>query len=1012
MKHLLLSLLFFSIPLTLQSQSLTIIESDNGGIYPHAISTDGRYVVGQVGLGTSTVGHHTFVWSAADGLVEWDQNAANRDGLGSTGVSVSLNGRVVGMSPDTAHMLITDYAEKEKPTEPLYFPLITASFRDYAAEAWTTLPLLPDIKPLSYGFGSRTYDISDDGNIIVGGQTPGGQSQRFSAGYWDVSNPAQIVYQPLLTNAAPGYGSVASAISGEGQVIGGQETDNGNNYTVLWINGEKKRIAATSGEPVNAISRNGAYAVFQNDLRAVIYAVDKEELTRLDAGAEVSTPLAVSDNGVVVGYWNNNFTLTGEKRKAFIYSPALGMLALESFLNSRNIASPLDSILVASGISADGRAVTGFGMKNGKVVGFYVEIPEISGNLLPIRNIAVNTPVYGTAELTWDAPEISDENTPVTAYRIYESETLLETVDASTRRFTLTAIPDGTYLYSVKAVYGQTEAIAGKTVTLTMSKKTIPFYDPFSDYQPGGYVADLGRILEEIPLSTGGWDVSAHTVPFSDTWKINQSGRPPYSARFVAPLSGEYSESLSSPFFDLREAEDLFLAFEVGIPKTPAPNRERLAVEIYDGENWRGVDTIPADGGTALYTNFYYDVSEYAGKDNARIRFRCFGTASTGINWFVENVELTDGASRIVVKPPLVVQSHSATDTTVHINWSDPYGNVSLRYLFDDNAYGALGNDKYPYIVANMYPAEDLSAYEGYRLTSVSFWRTTNEALPPSAAQAKFRWFVSQGGERLFADEVINPKLMWNTVRLDEPIAVDVSKPLYYGVEITEADPNDFPIGSGAYYVLGETEMAFLTKIDGRGNLYSENGGETWKKVSDDGGDFIYDLFCIRATLSKDPELFSSLTARRILGYKIYRNGQSLLEEEQGGDYSVQLNNFTDVNPPAGELCYTVKALYADYEGNTLSEGTTGCVTVTAIQPVQKTGRWSVYPNPAKRNEVIRVEVDTEQIGRSIRLYDLAGKAVKEIRTNARVTPLKLNVAQGIYILEITNGEKLKLIVE
>jgi uncharacterized membrane protein len=1031
MKHL-FTFGFLSLFLSVQGQPFRIInDSGNRGVYPHGISSNGQYVVGQVGLATSTAGHHTFIWSPTDGLTEWDQNSANREGVGSTGFAISNTGRVAGASPDTARPVNT----YTTPNDGIQLPIITAAFRDYNTAAWTFLPMI-NTMPLFYGFGSKVYGISNDGNIIVGGQTPGSQLQAYSAGYWDVSNPDAVVYHPLISHGTVNNdnNSVASAVSGNGQIIGGQETGNGSRYTVIWINGEKRRITGTSGNPVAAISNNGKYAVIQNNLRAALYTVSTNTLTTIDVGAKVSTPLAVSDNGIVVGYWGNNTLLAGERRKAFIYSRATGIVLMESFLKSHNIAIAVDSILVASGISANGRIVTGFGMLNGKTVGFYAEIPEISDDLLPVRNVSANAPAYGTVELSWEAPELPDSEgfSPPVAYHVYKrvpsvsyyGETPVATVDADNSllpelTYVLSEVADGTYQYTVKAVYdvdGEQEESVGETVALTMSRKTVLFYEPFDNYQTGGMQVDQ-TVQDEIPLSTGGWDVSAHTVPFSETWKVNKSGRPPHSAGFVAPQSGEYSETLSSPFFDLREVEDLFLAFEFGSSGSSTP--EKLALDIYNGEAWHEVATVSADTvPMGPFFSRYYDVSEYAGKDNVRFRFRCFGTGSSGVNWFIDNVELTNGANRVSVRKPLKVSARQVGDGTVRINWSDPFGTVSLRYMLSDDAVGALGNEKYPCIFANMYPAEDLSDYDGYYLTSISFWRTKNDTLSSSAKPAQFRLFASQGGERLVSDTVVNPKLKWNTVQPAKPVRIDATKPLYYGVEITDADPNEWPVGSGAYYKMVDSPTgvipAFFNKIDGRGNLYSENGGQTWRKVSDDGEDFRYDLFCVRATLSKDSIPVSPVLARRILGYRIYRNDTvSLLKEEQGEDIAILLNNFTDENPLSESACYTVKTSFLDYGGIVYSEGVSDCITISGIAPVRDADGWNVYPNPVKRNETIRVEIkDAGRSGKTIKVYDAAGKLVKEVPVAGAVTPVRMNVASGAYVLKVGDKEALRLVVK
>jgi hypothetical protein len=158
------------------------------------------------------------------------------------------------------------------------------------------------------------------------------------------------------------------------------------------------------------------------------------------------------------------------------------MVSLESFLRSHEINFSLSSISAVSGISANGRIIIGHGMLGGKTVGFYAEIPEIAGGLLPVKKIDVNTPLHGTVELSWDAPEIPEgwNLPPLVAYRIYEGETSIETVDVSTTAHTFTGVTDGTYLHSVVVVYEQDnkqkEAIVGKTVAVSMSWKGMVLY--------------------------------------------------------------------------------------------------------------------------------------------------------------------------------------------------------------------------------------------------------------------------------------------------------------------------------------------------------------------------------------------------------------------------------------------------------------------------------------------------------------------------------------------------------
>jgi uncharacterized membrane protein len=1006
MKRLFILLLITVFTIGVSAQSFSVIESSSN-IYAKGISSDGKYVVGQVGSDQELRGYYTFVWTQEDGLKTVNPEDVNLYNEGNSALHISLTGRAVGVAPDPNRMVNT--------YDPFQLPLITAAYRDLNAETWKILPLTAT-NTLHYGFGSRAYAISDNGNIIVGGQTPGGEAGRWAAGYWDVSDPDNIVYHELLTETKVGYGSSVKAISGDGKVMGGYENVNWNERTTLWIEGEKSYVSGSGGGSIEAISKNGRYAVFQNasNFRANLYDIEKEELTQFDLNnftptpAGYSTPCAVSDNGIVVGHWGNNTLLGGDLRKAFIYAKTIGMVSLADFLTGAGIDFQGVNFLETTGISADGKRVTGFGKKNGLAVSFYIEIPELPDGIEPVQNISIDSPTYGTIVLSWEAPETLENAAVLTNYKIYtDDDVLLATVAATEHSYVIDNVVDGTYNYSIQAVYDDNgtakEAVASKTVFLSIGKKTLPFFDDFSDYQPGGAVAEVMEILEEIPLSTGYWDVSANTVPFHNSWRVYESGYPHWCAYFQAPLGSEYDESLTSPYFDASQFTDLTLSFNVRIPSN---SNGKLAVEMYDGAEWNLIADISATG-RETYEFKSYSVTDYAGKDNIRFRFRAYGSGGQ-IRWFVDNVELTDNAHKVTVEDPLVIAAR-AVDGTVHVNWSDPAGYVKLRYMWDDNVYlGAINNDKLPFVAANMYPAEDLTAYEGYKLTSISFWRTTNPAPTGSMREPTFRWFVSQGGERLFSAPVTTTNFKWNTIELDEPIAIDVTKPLYYGVEVVDSDPQDLPIGSGTFYTQNTLGGQDIIVADGRGNLYSEDNGASWRTLADDGLE--YDLFSIRATLAKDPTVQPK---ERIRGYQILRNGEKLLDQLlYGNNMLVEVNNFTDLDPlPAGEeACYTVKIYYI-YQ--TFSDGLTACITrVNGIDLIQGEKDLKIYPNVIQKGETITVELSGNWNQSGIALYDLSGKKIKTVEVTGQKTPVQLNVEAGVYILKINDKDAVKLIVK
>ncbi|MDR0541651.1 MAG: T9SS type A sorting domain-containing protein, partial [Dysgonamonadaceae bacterium] len=624
----------------------------------------------------------------------------------------------------------------------------------------------------------------------------------------------------------------------------------------------------------------------------------------------------------------------------------------------------------------------------------------------------IESPEYGKVRLTWAKPELSDDVT-LTGYAIYAEDTRLDEItDPETLSCLIENVTDGNHHYTIRAVYQQDEetieSVAGRILTITTGRRAFPFFDDFSDYQPGGPVVEVRDILEEIPLSTGYWDASSNTVAFSSTWKASEFGYDHWCARINTPNGYSYSESLTSPYFStLLSDNEVFLSFNVAIPAGGNGNKDTLFVEINDGNGWISIEKIPANGNNS-YRYKSYNVNQLAHKENVRFRFRAQGT--TSVDWYIDNVEFTDSIHRINTNPPLTISAREVPgEGSVHINWSDPEGFVNLRYMWDDEVYqGAISNSVYPFVAANMYPAEDLRDYEGYYLTSISFWRTTNpqyENLPAP----EFRWFAACGDERIVDEPVVDSKYRWNTVQLSEPVQIDVTKPLYYGIEVVSADSRDWPIGAGTFYSTDANGGTDMVVANGRGNLYSEDNGISWHAMAEDDPDRAADLFAIRATLAKDP---AKTPQKNIFGYRLFRNGVALYDQLfLGNGTLVDLHNHTDLNPlPAGqEACYEVKIYFIS---QTYSAPATTCITINGIRLTNTENGMKIYPNHIRKGETIRVELPQTKADSQLQLFDLAGKKVQEVKIQGNVVDLPVNVDSGIYLLKVNGIETVKLIVK
>jgi hypothetical protein len=700
----------------------------------------------------------------------------------------------------------------------------------------------------------------------------------------------------------------------------------------------------------------------------------------------------VSNNGIVVGHWGNAAASNGT---AFIYTEEMGMKALNAFFDEYEIDYPAGfTFRSVTGISADGSKISGWGSLSGVTTSFYAEIPNITSvGIFPVGKVLVESPAYQQVLLTWIPP--TGSNIP-TGYKIYNgNNTLLQSVTDTF--FLFTNLPDGTYSYKVTAVYGTEESDASSIKTIAMGKRSFPMYEEFNypshNNQPSAAV-----------LQAAYWDVSANGIQINASWYVSESGIPPNSAGFLSPQTDEFSESITSPYLDASGTSNLRLSFNVVIAQgdaTPA-QQQKLAVDLFVDNAWVNIADYPATGPWNSFSYKSFDISQYAGKDNIRVRFRCHGLGSgQDLNWFVDNVELTDEV--FIATAPVSIEAHRVGDN-VHINWTDPNACVTLRYMQDESAYWSIGNEGVPFIAANIFPAEDLALFENYQLTSISFLKITDYNI---AQTPTFKWYVMQDGVRLFDANVIDPQTGWNTINLESPITIDNTKDLYYGVEVLTHNVADQPIGCGTYYVVeqvGETFMYVdLTTHDGRGNVFSEDGGITWQRISDFASqdeNFAYELFCIKAQLAAA----GAQPKDKVLGYRLYREGESMGIHFGSSSSMFNINNCTDFAPlPENQgVCYSVYAVYSTQDH---SEDITYCIETTGVEQIIAKNQLVIYPNPA--TDELQITNYELRSGDNLQILDISGKVITnyELKNTSNLTTINVStLPQGIYFIKIGNS--------
>ncbi|MDR0763785.1 MAG: hypothetical protein LBF01_04745, partial [Bacteroidales bacterium] len=1019
-KLLTLLLLLTSVTAMFSQDSIIVIGGQTTShLYARGLSYDGSYLTGQVDSQ-----HHMFVWKR-DGniLIENDtlKLASNPQQMGSNAFNVTSFGLVAGFCPNPEHVYID--SSGEQPERNSNVP--TAALFNSETKKWTFLPVVSS-QPLVYVYGSRAYSASDDGRTIVGCQSPGGEALRGIAGYWKKDTVSgKYVYNALREDAqfSP-RGSIAKAVSGDGLVIGGFECEEFDFMPkpVLWISSDngvsysKRELLDKNAGVVEAVSHNGKYAalsVIKNEDfgYAALYNIEKDETTEIHTG--MAAALAVSDNGVVVGHLGglfygglvSTYSLTPGRHTndaidngvACIFTKGMGVKPLKEFFDENNITYPTGFVFkAATGISADGKKICGHGRYNDKDVSFYAEIPEITAKgTFTAMNFSIESPAYGSILLTWDSvPEDSN----FIGYKIFSANDTVSPIDTVTEiSYRIDGLADGTHSYYVVSSYTSKDAGKTKTLSHTLGKKNIPIFEEFN--------------YDGVPsLINASWDVSYNTN--NESWYIDKrSGYPFPCAKFLSPLGGRYTESLTSPYFDATAVTSLRMAFSIVVPGgyMPDSNGERLYVEIFADSTWHQLDEMLSLG-NYKWQNKAYNLDSYAGKNDLRVRFRIkSGSTAETFNWFLDNVEIAD-ASRMFTEedPDAISANYVKEENKTHVQWSDPCGFVNLRYSISDNpadVVSSVGNAGRPVIAANKYTAEDLSAFKDYKLTSISFLRGAN----PNASKISepaFKWYVSQGDKRLFEQEVGSTEAgVRTTVTLDNPIAIDNTKPLYYGVEVVKHDSLDWPVATG--YVLveklvnGLMEYHSSSAADGRANLFSVDEGNTWDKLSDQNGRG-QQIFLLRATLAKDPD---AVKKSRLAGYRVFRNDVDML----GTGNLTSLNNYIDTLSPSGTNCYKVQAFYTT--GKT-SSGEEACVVIESSSNEQTklvNSNFKIYPSFIKNGETVTVEMK-DAIGGTLRLCDAMGKTVylRNLEPKAKQS-VQMDIASGMYLLQVNNRYVTKL---
>lgn len=521
--------------------------------------------------------------------------------------------------------------------------------------------------------------------------------------------------------------------------------------------------------------------------------------------------------------------------------------------------------------------------------------------------------------LTWNGIASLPEGAELKGYDVYIDDEFAETVEASelggSFRFTApgeAGRSHSAYVVTSIAIDGDEYNSPNSLVTSTYVSSTTDIfgYDTFND-------ATIDSNGDPHPANDY-WTVEnpygnpAHLI----LWHLSTNdyvNRTPFYATYA--ISDEpWSTQLCSRFHDASETDDFYLDFSTNMSLVNAPDQELgsdfLDVEAStDGFEWKLVKRIPAEEvHLGKWATHHIEMGEEWGGKCFRVRFNAHGEGEAMLLWKIDNISFSDELGGDI---PTGLMATQNSDKGVELTWHNTIGTHEASYvanspiLYDYN----LGNEGKPLTAAVMLTPEMMAPFTGKNISGVTSFIFDNPELTvdnPTRAEV----MIMSDGEVLGRGDIYSEfnEVESTTGWLEQDVKIEEGKTYYACVRIYDYDPQQTPI----YYQADESFIAGVT------DLYSEDDGKTWRRVSQDldGSQDAFAPMCIwpiRVQITDgnrpDPEetFDDSLTH-----YTVARNGEVISRE----NIYPASPRFTDSTPLA-EAEYTVRAYFED---GTISE--------------------------------------------------------------------------------------------
>ena len=921
----------------LQGESMTRVDKTSPG---------GKYVVGYSlesqpwGLDSQT-GFKSFLWNVETGEQEWMTTLDEAD--------YSKSGRFVDVTDDKVicgwfkdpDNTITVAEWGSTYTLPLN---VAAVWKDGKVKA---LPFgdFDTTRFNNFNDGSFATAISADAKTVVGYMSAGNMAWMYPC-KWTLDEATGEYECQMLALPEGCSASIVYDVSADGRVIVGytrlRDTTTGmqNDYACIWTSADEYTIIKDDAVTVPSgcaysVSSDGKYVAFTLDEREpALYFVDEGRYITLGRHADVSGLEigGVTDNGDVFGAYKYGAYLSGDmSNRPFWYSRSNGMMMDFNYFTETwmpGVEMPYaftyeskESVSLVS-VSADGKVIAG-----GDNYNSFLITTDATDKVIPptVANLKAKVEDLGQIMVTIGLPD-APEGFTMSKVVVYRDGEIVGEVAVGTEK-TLTYldkdVPAGERYYTAEIVYTDAEGATVKSprheiVSIQMeSSFEFPFYENF----------DSGS------LDTNNWTV---VKDYGET-DYQGIGAPMYvGLKSSCALNTSvmqflpYSYSAVSRSIDARDKETVYASFafrwEYVNSRDWPLDEDTISLEVCsDGETWEVAKDIYLYDMMNAWTFMYVDLTPWTAGKLFKIRFRFHGT---GAAQYLVNVDELKIAEKPEREGMTDVLGGVDADGNFRLSWKNSLDAYPLTYLSDPyyNSYGlAIGDEGNTIIAANMFDKDDLGLFNGKYLTSVT--ATVNHDVNIEDTTDTHASIVIFEDGKLVREQEFTP--VYNTdqvIKLDEPLQIDAAKELKIGVKVFDYDARQLPL---PYYNTNDF-------VAGKSDLYSQDGGETWHKLSDlwAGTDTETDGYASwqitgNVTDSATPEIPEKLDLDRFAA-EVYKNGEKLTKKFV---YLLE-RGYADESTAKGDQ-YQVRVFYTDGTCTELSNTVTNDGTTVGIGSVE-----------------------------------------------------------------------------